>query len=360
MLDLFIFCAEKSGDSLGYNYIQKVLKKNPSCRVSGVLGPKLSTLKIDKFMDIKRFSVMGFIPVLKKIFTLVKAFYSIKKRIIKTAPKTVLLIDAPDLTLRLARSLKKSGFKGHIIQYVCPSIWAWRSSRKKLIDQYIDELLCLLPFEPSLFHSSNTSVKLVNHPIIEEIDNYKYPFSLKELEGKKILLILPGSRAHEIKQNLPLQLEAAKEFQDLSACILVSHAKHLITITKILIKHKSSPFLIEPNAKFDIMKKAHIALAKCGSSNLELALHKIPSVIMYNPNKIDKWMVKYIFNIKIKKFSLPNIILNKSIYKEHITDKVTKEKLVHSIQTLLKHSTYEDCKKNCKELIDYMKSSCIA
>jgi lipid-A-disaccharide synthase len=350
MLDLFIFCAEKSGDLLGYNYVRNLLERNPNTIISGVLGDKMSSLNCTKFMDAKEFSVMGFIAVFKKIIPLIIKFYSIKRHILKQNPKTLLLIDAPDFTLRMARSLRKSGFKGKIIQYVCPSIWAWRKGRKKLIEKYINELICLLPFEPELFKDTPVKAYLALHPFVQEIEQYNYPFSLKELKGKKPLLLLPGSRIQEIKANLPLQLEVAKHFKELTACILVSSNRALVEIVKIMAKADAHPHLIEPSAKHDIMKKAHIALCKCGSSNLELALHATPSVIMYKTSRIDHFLAQYIFKLNLPFFSLPNLILKQPVFTEHINPKATQKDLVTSINRLLSKKEYEICQKNCYKL----------
>ena len=147
-VDIFVLTGELSGDKIGFDILKDLCNKN---KIEGVLGPNLASLTIKKIFSMDDLSVMGFSKPFTSIFRLISRLRKILKYIKKSNPKVVLLIDLPDINLQIAKRLKKSGYKGKIIQVVCPTIWAWRPKRKKILESYYDQLFCLFPFEKKLF-----------------------------------------------------------------------------------------------------------------------------------------------------------------------------------------------------------------
>lgn len=163
---------------------------------------------------LERFQIMGFSQVAFKLPRLYFDLRHLSKTIAQQNPQGVILIDFPDFTMHLAAHLRKRGYKGTIIHYVCPSVWAWRKNRAKKLAQTVDHLLSILPFEQKYFANLPLAVSYVGHPLTSLIASHNY--DLSHIFPENLIALFPGSRPHEIKNNLPLQLEAAKKLGGLS------------------------------------------------------------------------------------------------------------------------------------------------
>lgn len=304
--DIFVLCGELSGDKLGFDLLKDLCN---TYKVEGVLGPHLSSLNIKELLPMDNLSFIGLkapIKSLRKIFSSVKV---IREHIKKTRPKIVLLIDAPDLTLRLAKKLRKDGFTGKLIQLVCPTIWAWRPKRKAILEKYYDHLLCLFPHEKELFKNSPLSVSYIGHPLrsIEPKDPTNH---------KNIIAVFPGSRKSEISGHLPTYLKACESFPTYK--IHVSVAKmSLLPLIKKYTEGKDVT-LCMPDEKETLIKEATFALAKTGTINLELALHHLPQISSYRLSKLEQIIFDHIFGLHLSHYSLPNILMKKRVIPELI------------------------------------------
>ncbi|MBS0627154.1 MAG: lipid-A-disaccharide synthase, partial [Verrucomicrobia bacterium] len=145
--DLFIFAGEPSGDLHGEALIQNLRSLHPEITISGVGGPKMRAAGLDSILEMEQFQVMGFIAVFLSLPKLIRYFYFLAKTILFLKPKAVLFIDYPGFALRLERHLKKKHFKGKIIHYICPSVWAWGKKRIPLMEKTLDLLISIFPFE---------------------------------------------------------------------------------------------------------------------------------------------------------------------------------------------------------------------
>lgn len=361
MTDVFIFAGEQSGDLHGENLIKSLLAKDPHLTISGVGGPRMRTIeKFNCVFPMEKFHVMGFIDVLLALPKLIYQFYFVKNLILKSAPKVVVLIDYPDFNLRMAKHLAKSRFGGKVCHYVCPSIWAWRKNRIHQMEKFLDFLFCILPFEKQYFKDSPLNVKYVGHPLIKRLEEYPYaPFS----KEKKIIGIFPGSRKKEIERNFPLQLDLLvklhREFPGLLMMVSLSHPK-FTTMMKKMIEASMLPSelvqFVPQNKNYDLMRCCHIAIAKSGTVTLELALHKVPTVVVYGITQLDYFIARYLLKINLPFYSLPNIIDQSEVFPELIGPNLTKEKLYASVKHfLLDESARNECTEKCNRLYTLLK-----
>jgi lipid-A-disaccharide synthase len=206
---LFLFAGEQSGDILGGNLVKALKQVSPDLAVYGVGGPEMHKAGLSIVHPMERFQVMGFSDVLKSLPRLYADFRKIQKEILQKCPAGVVLIDYPDFNMLLAKSLRKKGYRGKMIHYVCPSIWAWRRKRIYSLAKTLDRLLAILPFEANCFVTTKLPVTYVGHPLVSVVDRYEYASGCNF--PKPLVAIFPGSRRHEIALNLPLQLAAAKQ-----------------------------------------------------------------------------------------------------------------------------------------------------
>ncbi len=358
-IDIFVLCGELSGDKLGFDLLKDLCN---TYKVEGVLGPHLRLLNIKELLPMDDLSFIGLkapIRSLRKIFKSVKI---IRKHIKKTSPKIVLLIDAPDLNLRLAKKLRKDGFKGKLIQLVCPSIWAWRPKRKATLEKYYDHLLCLFPHEKELFKNSPLSVSYIGHPL--RSINAKDPTN-----HKSIIALFPGSRKSEISAHLPTYLKACEAFPNYKIHVSVAKLSLLPLIRKYTEGKEVT--LCMPDEKETLIRDATFALAKTGTINLELALHHLPQISCYKLSKLEQIIFDHIFRLHLTHYSLPNILMKKRVIPELIAPFASLKNITQELFNLvndpyilpsmqkdyaelsskIKHSVTEDGSTFLKELL---------
>jgi len=345
--DLFIFAGERSAEILAINLIEEILKKK-NLSLCGVTGPKMKKMKIDTILSLKDFEVMGFFGILKKLPSLIKNFFYLRKTILKLNPKVCIFIDYPDFNLRLERSLKKKGYKGKIIHYICPSIWAWRKKRIKIMEQSIDLLLSIFPFEKKYFKNSTIKIDYIGNPLITNLKKYAYEKNWK-YSTNALIGIFPGSREKEIKNNLPIQLKIiSKIFKKYpNYCFVISIAdKSLENIIyalsakyKLILKER---LIFYPSLKnYDLMKHLNFAIATSGTVNLELALHKIPTIVIYKIKPLDLLIAKNILKIKLPYYCIVNILANKLVFPELFGSNLTEESLYHLTNKMLNENSFK-------------------
>ncbi len=333
MIDLFIVAGEPSGDAQGAKLIEELLKQRPALKIGAVAGPKMRAHPIESFFQMEHLQVMGFIDVLLALPNIFRQFFAIRNQILKLQPKAVLFIDYPGFNLRMQQSLRKKGFKGKLIQFVCPSVWAWGKKRIPRMAENLDLLLTLFPFEASCFQGTKLPVQFAGHPLAASIASFKPMEGFKKKHGiqeeEKILAIFPGSRKKEIERNLPLQLGAARKLaqSDPSIRIAVSIA-HPSLQKEIQNLCQPQELLIPPQEGYDLMKNAWLAAATSGTVTLELALHGMPAVVNYAVKPLDRFLAQKIFRINLPFYCIVNILLSKSVLPELFGPHFTEDKLL--------------------------------
>ncbi|MBM3193508.1 MAG: lipid-A-disaccharide synthase [Chlamydiae bacterium] len=314
-MSLFVVAGEKSGDAIGAKVLAPLSKQ---FSIEGVIGPKLKEIGAKELFSIDSFGVMGFVDVLKSLPRFIFLFHKIKKTILKKNPKVVLLIDNAEFSLLLAKSLRKKGFKGKIAQLVSPSVWAWRSSRIKILEKNFDILLSILPFEKSYFTASSLRVEYVGHPLIDELKDYKPQNEVCFLGDKPIIALFPGSRKKETCLNLTLQLKALKNITSHQIAISVASKKILPLIEKILKESNLEATLVFPENRFELMQKADFALSKLGTVNLELAFFNVPTITTFPLPKIEEFLLSRVFKVFLPHYSLVNLLARRRVFPEYV------------------------------------------
>jgi lipid-A-disaccharide synthase len=358
--DLFIFAGEPSADLHGEALIIEIKKRNPNIKILAVAGPKMRALGIDVLMPMEEYQVMGFIDVFLALPKLIKLFYQVAKKILTLSPKAALFIDYPGFNLRMEKHLKKKGFKGKLIHYICPTVWAYGKGRVDLMQKTLNALLCILPFEKNYFDCNKLQVTYVGHPLVDRINCYQYS-EISSLKGKKVIAFFPGSRAKEISRNLPIYLQLIekweKSFPDLTFAISISLKDHKELIDKIISTHtidQDRLFFIPSTQSYDLMKKASLSIAKSGTVTLELALHKTPTVVTYAITKLDVFIATKLLGICLPFYALPNIICQKEVFPELFGPFFTLTNLEKKALDLLQKDQRSCCISMCEKIQDIL------
>ncbi len=354
--DLFIFAGEPSGDLHGEALLKNLYQLDPTLKVFGVAGPKMRQIGLDTILPMEEFQVMGFVAVFFALPKIVRHLFFLVKEILKENPETVVCIDYPGFCLRLERSLRKKGFKGRIIHYISPTIWAHGKKRKALLEKNVDLLLSILPFEKNHFNS-NFPVEYVGHPLIERIAEYTYKPFLSN-QNQKIISLFPGSRKKEIELNFPLQIKVLKKLlyrdSNFVGAISISQPTFIPLLKTILEQEQISLerilFIPIENA-YELMAHTFLAIAKSGTITLELALHKVPTVVVYKISPCDLFIAKNILRINLPFYCIVNIIAQKEIFKELIGPFATENNLYKEALNLINDPSYYSMKKKlCEEV----------
>lgn len=302
---VYVIAGEASGDLYGGTLLSHL-----PFQFKGIGGKKMEQAGLKSLLPFADFQVMGFSDILFALPKLRRHFYHLSQNILQDNPKAVIFIDYPGFNLRLAKHLRKKGYRGKLIHYIAPTVWAWKKERIKLMAEVYDLLLTIYPFEPVYFTHTTLPVKYVGNPLLHILPK---PLSL---ERQPILALFPGSRPKEIERNLPLQKQAAKLF-------LKKHPEFEMTIST------------NDSSRYTLMQKASLALAKSGTVTLELALLECPTVVQYLLTPINYFLARYLFKIDLPHYALPNILLQQRIFPEFYHMKIAPEDLANSLEEQL-------------------------
>jgi lipid-A-disaccharide synthase len=347
MIHYFIFAGEASGDLHG-SRLMEALKKSNECTFTGVGGPHMRSQKMNSILNMEDFLVMGFTDVIKSFPKLYKQFYRVRDAILKQNPDCVILIDYPGFNLRLAKALRRKKYKGKIVQYVCPTVWAHGKSRIENMSNTLDLLLTIFPFEAAFFAHTPLRVRYVGNPLVENIQNHQYQNDWSKKVGlsstENMISIFPGSRPAEIQSNAALQLEIAEEIKkshsQTSFAISCAHEnlkKPLLTlIEKSSLKLNKDIFLIPSEYSYELMRDSLLSLAKSGTVTLELALHHKPSVVIYKLSKLNYYIAKYYLRLRLPFYCIVNIVMQKEIFPEFIGKGLKSHPLFQKADEILK------------------------
>ncbi len=362
--DIFLFAGESSGDLHGDEIIKALLKKDPTLKLIGVGGPKMRGHPFESILDMEEFQVMGFVDVFLALPKLIRQFNFVKRTILQRQPEKVVLIDYPGFNLRLARSLRKNGFKGKICHYICPSVWAWGKKRIPLMAENLDALLSILPFEKEIFAHTKLPVHYVGNPLVNHIEDHT-PSPLPELGKGKVIGLFPGSRTKEIERNLPQQLYCARRLltldPTLKVALSVAHPKFCARLQKLCNDAGIAPQLVPHAYAYELLGRRPLAPATSGTVTLELALLHVPTVVTYGISPLDLIIAKHILRINLPFYCLVNIIVNKQVFPELIGPNLRPDALFDKASLFLSSDTARNaCLQECthiKELLSQKNAS---
>lgn len=345
-MKLYIIAGEASGDLIGAQLIESLLRINPTLEIwawGGALMEKAGA-KIRK--NYAELAFMGFLEVVKNLPAILKNFNFCKKDILEFNPDIVLFIDYPGFNLRMARWSRQKNFKTYY--YVSPQVWAWNTKRVHEIKKNIDRLFCILPFEKDFYKKYNFNVDYVGHPLIDIIDEFKKLSIINyQLSAKKpVIAILPGSRKQEIEKMLPIMLSIVPNFPDYDFIVAAVNQQPQEMYEKILAQATVQNIKIIKNDTYNILSQATAAIVKSGTSTLETALFNVPEIVCYKSSNISYQIGKRV--VRVPYISLVNLVVGKKIVEELIQSNFNTETLTVTLKKVLENS--EKIKQDYEEL----------
>lgn len=346
MKSFFIFAGEPSGDLHGSHLIQALKERFCDCLITAVAGPRMRENQIEVLLPMEDFEVMGFTDVLASLPSLWKSFYFVRNYILKQNFDAVILIDYPGFNLRLAKALRKQGFEGKIIQYVCPSVWAHGRGRIRHLAETVDLLLTIYPFEADCFADTGLPVVYVGNPLKEYLNKQKTDPLWREKVGlspdENFVAIFPGSREGEIIRNLNVHLQAAQSLRQdnpsLRFAVSCAHPKFKDVIARALASTTlllDKDIVIVPKAfSLEMMTDCTTAIAKSGTVTLELALRERPTVVTYLLTPLNKFIAKYVLRVDLKHYCIVNILGKEQVFPEFIESRLPLSQISDALRRL--------------------------
>ncbi|MCH9645231.1 MAG: lipid-A-disaccharide synthase [Proteobacteria bacterium] len=327
MAKIAISAAETSGDLIGSTLIQALKMQDPTLQIEGLCGEKMQAHGCTQRWNMRMVNVMGFSEVFKKLPSLLRLRKVIVAYFLRNKPDVFIGVDAPDFNFVIETKLKKQGVK--TVHFVSPSVWAWRASRVKKIKHASDLMLCLFPFEVDFYTQHNQRAVFVGHPLAEKLTP-----RTNHQAGKNILL-MPGSRAGEVKRLLPEMLLAAKSMLQQDPALkfhLVLANDELLEWAQELVASQTVSLSI--NDAHERMQTADLVLVASGTAALELALVGVPMVVVYKLSALSYFIASKLVTSKF--ISLPNVIANKALVPELIQTQASGNNIAQHAMHILK------------------------
>jgi len=303
-------------------------------------GVELESLGVEILCDAAKVSVVGITEVFSHLKDIFAALSILKRRMVSDPPDLLVIIDLPDFNLILAKKAKKLGIP--VFYYIAPQVWAWRSGRVRTIKKRIDKLGVILPFEEDYFKQRGVDTEYVGHPLLDTVsttlsrDDFFQKYNIEV--GQKCIGLLPGSRKKEIMSLLPCFLEAAQLLKDKqkksdSLVFLIPQAstirrKDLDDAGLARYKNKLNIKVIIDD-RYNLMSVCDAVVAASGTVTLELAILKIPMVVVYKLTNITYFFARLL--VSLDHFSLVNLIAGKNAVPELLQHEVTAENITKEL-----------------------------
>jgi lipid-A-disaccharide synthase len=331
---IFIVAGEASGDQLGALLMRALKNIDSRVTISGVGGDAMKREGLTSLFPLSDIAVMGLLPVLARLPRLVARIEQTARAVIDARPDCLVIVDSPDFTHRVARRVRRVAPHMPIVDYVSPTVWAWRPGRARAMKDYIDHVLALLPFEPAAHaRLGGPACTYVGHPLTEYLGELS-PNVSSERE-RPLLLVLPGSRRAEVKRLMPvygktLALLLANRSEIDIAIPVVPHVEEVIR--SCLRDWPVLPQLLSEREKFPAFRSARAALVTSGAATLELALADVPMAVAYKVSP-PEYLLRFL--VSVDSIVLPNLIAGENAVPEFLQEKATPDALAASLEPLI-------------------------
>jgi lipid-A-disaccharide synthase len=334
-----IVAGEASGDALGAELIGAVRARLPAVRFAGIAGPRMEAAGCEAWYPFSRLGLRGYAEVAAKLPGLVMLRRELRSRLLAARTALFIGIDSPDFNLGLEGALKRAGVR--TIQYVSPSVWAWRRERIDTIARKVDRLLALFPFEAPLYADAGLAVTFVGHPMAKDAATAatrRQTRELLKLDREPTFALLPGSRMSELEMHSELVLRAAQallEAQPTARFLvpLVSREtrEHFETVRARLELHQLPLTILYGHAD-QALKAADVALVASGTATLEAAMARCPHIIFYRVHALTAKIVAR--KLLLPYVGLPNVLAGRFVVPEFLQDDATVANLARAALNL--------------------------
>lgn len=337
---VLIIAGEASGDLHGAALVKELKKLNSEISFFGIGGSRMKEAGLELIYHSDRMSFLGFVEVVKHLPFIKRVQNQLLEEVKIRQTKFAILIDYPGFNISIAKKLKQIGVE--IYYYISPQVWAWGKGRVKKIKKLVRKIFVVFPFEEKFYKEKGVDAEFVGHPLVRELKEYNYlpkEEMIKKLDllpDKEILLLLPGSRKHEVEDIFPQIYSAAKKIsENFNLQIVVACAS---SVDESLLREvvPENDYKIVAGYTYDLMKHSKLGIIKSGTSTLEAGLLNLPMIIVYKTSSLTYLIGKTL--VKLENIGIVNILLGKTLLPELIQNDVTPEKIFSEAKNILNDS----------------------
>ena len=334
----FLIAGEASGDLHASHLIESIKQIDAEAEFRFLGGDLMAAQAgAQPIIHYRDMAYMGFADVVRHLGKILGFLGTARRSIDEWHPGYVILIDYPSFNLKVAKYAHNLGIPVHY--FISPKVWVWKEWRVKDIRRYVDHMYCILPFEPDWYQEHGYKATYVGNPTVQEVAQASRDFPdfthfIGEfgLSGKPIIALVPGSRVREIRDNLPLMLQAAArhpEYQPVIAGALsIDDSLYRDVMGKTAV-----PVLRD--ATYPLVHHARAALVTSGTATLETALLGTPQVACYRFNG-SKWSYNFYRRLLTGKYvTLPNLITDEPVIPELLMHLCTVDSIDRHLTALL-------------------------
>lgn len=338
---IYLIATEESGDRLGGALMRELKARvGDSVTFEGIGGHAMAEQGLASLFPIEELSIMGFAAVVQRLPSLLRLIRRAADAVLAASPDILVIIDSPDFTHRVARRVRARAPSIPIVDYVSPTVWAWRPGRARAMNAYVDHVLALLPFEPEAYRRLHgPACSYVGHPLTQQIDTLRpNADEQRRRDGEPpVLLVLPGSRRSEVRHHAAAFGATLAQLRQQG----VAFTPVLPTTPRLeaLVREVSADWPVQPqivvgeHAKRTAFRTARAALAKSGTVTLELAIAGVPMVTAYRAGSVEVWIARRV--VKLSTVILANLVIGDNVVPEFLQEDCVPEKLVPALREVL-------------------------
>ena len=359
-VDVFLVAGEESGDRLGAALMRALRERTGGqVRFVGVGGREMAAEGVASLYPIEDLPIIGFSAIPRRLPKILRLMRLTVKAVVAKRPHVLVVIDSPGFTQRIARRVRAADPTIAIVQYVSPSVWAWRPGRARAMRAYVDHILALLPFEPAVHQRlGGPPCTYVGHPLVDQVRNLRPNFeeARRRLAVPPVLLVLPGSRAGEIERLFGVFSDAVALVRDRlgSLKVVVATVPHLVDPIRTAMARwpLRARIVVETADKQAAFRVATAALAKSGTVTLELALAGVPMVAAYKVTALEYVAVGRGILKRLPSIILTNLLLGENVVPELLQHNCTAEKLAAALLPLFGDTPERRCQVEAFSRLD--------
>lgn len=341
-MKVYIIAGEASGDLHASNLVRAIIKQLPEAEFRGLGGDLMRNAGVTIVKHYKETAVMGVFNVLLKLRTIKKNIEDCKNDILHFSPDALILVDYPGFNLKMASFSKSKGIK--TLFYIAPKVWASREHRIEQLQKNVDKIISILPFEKAYFSQHGIDVEYVGSPVVDAIDSRNCKNETREeflgrmgYDKSPYVVLMCGSREHEVKHVLPLMVGVAREYPQFRYYVAGVREINASIYESII---EGSTVKIVWNETYALLQHAHAAMVTSGTATLETALLNIPQVVCYKlwGGYFLQWFINRI--VKVPYISLVNLILNRTSVVELLQVKLNHTSLKKAFQDIALNNAF--------------------
>ena len=350
---ILIITGEASGDLHGAHLAKAIAAQDASAQLVGIGGPSMRAAGVTMIPGVPQLDLVGLVG-LSAVRAIIQRVLAVR-RVLKAEPwDLVVFIDNPGLNMRLARMAKAAGRR--VLYYIAPQIWAWRPGRMKWIQERVDHVVVILPFEPDLYRRAGVRCTFVGHPLLDSVapeydrNALRRQFNLEE--SAPVIGLFPGSRVAEVNMLLPVLLQTAAELakRDPKTQFILAQASSIDdNLLHDLLRESPVPVLVLKDQASEAMAVSDLLLVASGTATLQAAVVGTPMILLYKTTLPTYWVAR--MWIRVKWIGLVNLVAGRTVVPELIQDEATVERLTKEACRLLNdRQAYDEMKNGLRQV----------